>query len=70
MSIDSKLNEFVQSGVYYNPNRSQIEQAKIRKKIKQEERKEKEQLLKRIDDLEIQIKELQSTVLTTLKSYK
>lgn len=70
MSLDNNLNHLVQSGVYYNPNRTQIEQARMRKKLKKEQQKEKQELLNRIDNLEVQVKELNNTLQTFLKTYK
>lgn len=52
----------MESGVFLNPNRQQIEQARIKKKILKQQENEKKELLSRVETLEERIIHLEEVI--------
>jgi hypothetical protein len=50
------------SGLYHNPNRVAIEQARLKKQQKLQQRSERDELLARISSLENRIDELEKVI--------
>ena len=57
----------MESGVFLNPNRQQIEQARVKKKILKQQENERKELLSRVKTLEERITHLEG-VITNLSS--
>lgn len=53
----------MESGVFLNPNRKAIEQARVKKKLVQKQKDEKEELLSRVKTLEIRLEQLEEVII-------